>query len=101
MCRFLIVLAELLIAGPARAAAPPKVADLVRQLETGSPGERVIADERLRDLGPHCRTAAASGTAQNSARPLDPAQSDHVACDWHPRRLKPADSCFAEASLNR
>lgn len=36
MCRVLIVLAGLLIAGPARASAPPKVADLVRQLETGA-----------------------------------------------------------------
>ena len=53
MIRFdLAVIAGLLLVGSARAADPPKVADLVRQLETGAAGERVIAAERLGDLGP-------------------------------------------------
>jgi HEAT repeat protein len=51
-------LVVLLIAIPAPAADPPKVADLVRQLETGSPGERVIAAELLGDLGPPAAEAA-------------------------------------------
>ncbi|HEY1189931.1 MAG TPA: hypothetical protein VGE74_19935, partial [Gemmata sp.] len=57
--RWAIVLTftALLGASAAPAAEPPSVADLVRQLETGAPGERVIAAERLGDLGP----AAADG----------------------------------------
>jgi HEAT repeat protein len=48
----LTLIAGLLLIGSARAADPPKVADLVRQLETGNPGKRVIAAEHLGDLEP-------------------------------------------------
>lgn len=52
MLRFFFSIASLLIAGPAFTADPPKVSDLVQRLETGAPGERVIAAEQLGDLGP-------------------------------------------------
>lgn len=45
-----------LVAGSAR-AEPPEVGELVRRLETGTPGERVTAAEQLRDLGPRAAEA--------------------------------------------
>lgn len=66
----LALLVGLLFTGPARTADPPKVADLVRQLETGSAGERVIAAERLGDLGPMAADAipALTRTASKARR---------------------------------
>jgi HEAT repeat protein len=52
MLRSLFSIACLLIAGPACATDTAKATDLVRQLEAEAPGERVIAAERLGDLGP-------------------------------------------------
>lgn len=52
MLRFSLIAITVLVLPAARAADPPKVADLVRQLETGTAGERVVAAERLGDLGP-------------------------------------------------
>ena len=45
-------IAILLATPPALAAdTPPKIADLIRQLESGTPGERVIAAEMLGEMG--------------------------------------------------
>ena len=71
MLRSLCVLAGLLLAGPTRAAEPSRVADLVRQLEAGAPGERVVAAERLGDLGPAAADAIPALTrAARTARRL-------------------------------
>lgn len=72
MLRFpFAVVVVVMFALPCPAAEPPKVADLVRRLETGSPGERVIAAEQLGDLGP-------------------------AAADAFPALLKAARSCKAD-----
>ena len=64
------IIAGLLIAGSACAADPPKVTDLVRQLEKGNRGERVIAAERLGDLGSDAADAipALTRVARNARR---------------------------------
>ncbi|AWM37982.1 Armadillo/beta-catenin-like repeat protein [Gemmata obscuriglobus] len=70
MLRCVFTVAGLLFAGPVCAADPPKVTDLVRQLESGAPGERVIAAEQLGDLGPAAAEAipALSRAAQTARR---------------------------------
>jgi HEAT repeat protein len=57
MLRTLSLAAGLLAAGHARVDDPPQIAGLVRRLEAGGPGERVIAAERLRELGPRAADA--------------------------------------------
>jgi HEAT repeat protein len=52
-----LALLFLLLASPA-SAAEPTVAELVKQLGTGTPGERVIAAEMLGDRGPAAHDAA-------------------------------------------
>ncbi|MBP3954557.1 HEAT repeat domain-containing protein [Gemmata sp. G18] len=70
MLRALSAIAGLLIAGSAAQADAPKVTDLVRQLETGGAGERVIAAERLGDLGSAAADAipALTRVARNARR---------------------------------
>ncbi|MDY3552604.1 hypothetical protein R5W24_001690 [Gemmata sp. JC717] len=70
MLRCVFTVAGLLFAGPVCAADLPKVADLVRQLESGAPGERVIAAEQLGDLGPAAAESipALSRAAQTARR---------------------------------
>src|SRR5215218_5122207 len=50
--RLLLAIFGLCLVGSGRGAEPPKVADLVRQLEATTPGERAVAAERLCDAGP-------------------------------------------------
>src|SRR5207248_3413932 len=73
--RFRLALVAVVLAAPCSAADPPAVADLVRQLEAGSPGERVIAAEQLGDLGPAAAEAVPALVRAIHSCKL-PAQSD-------------------------
>ena len=73
----LLAVAVLILPASACATDPPKVSDLVRQLETGTAGERVIAAERLGDLGPAAAEAIpaltrAAQAAQRGSKAADP-----------------------------
>ena len=85
MLRALVTTAGLLIAVPAGAADAPKVADLVRQLEAGAPGERVLAAERLGDLGPAATDAipALTRTARSARREPNEGEAESRRANRH------------------
>ncbi len=95
MLRCVFTIAGLLLAGSVCAADPPKVADLVRQLEAGPVGERVIATERLGDLGPAAVDAipALTRTARSARRLSDEG-------DYESREIRRANKYLYAATIN-